>query len=91
MSFAGSPGLRFSSGMAATGSNGEASVTATATTVGSLTATASVSDVTGSATFSLAATKATLTVTANNLIVAYKPADSTKPGLRGGSSAESHR
>lgn len=64
-------GLRFSGATATTGSNGEASVTATAVASGSLTASASTSGVTGTANFSLTATKAALTVTANNASVAY--------------------
>ena len=48
--------LSFTGAPATTGSNGEASVTATATAVGSLTAVASTSGVTGTANFSLTAT-----------------------------------
>jgi Bacterial Ig-like domain (group 3)/MBG domain (YGX type)/Chitobiase/beta-hexosaminidase C-terminal domain/Bacterial Ig-like domain (group 1)/Beta-propeller repeat len=64
-------GLKFSSSTATTGSNGEASVTATAVASGSLTASASTTGVSGSVVFSLTATKVALTITANNVSVAY--------------------
>jgi sugar lactone lactonase YvrE len=70
VSFTGA-GLSFSSTTATTASNGEASVTATALAVGNLIASASTSGVTGTVSFSLAATKAALTVTATNASVAY--------------------
>jgi MBG domain (YGX type)/Chitobiase/beta-hexosaminidase C-terminal domain len=73
VSFAGA-GLKFSSSTATTGSNGEASVTATAMGVGDLTAVASVSGVTATAGFVLTGTKAPLTVTAGNASVAYNQA-----------------
>ena len=53
------PGLEFSPNPATTGSNGEASVIATPTAAGGLTATASVAGLSGTATFSLAATEPT--------------------------------
>jgi hypothetical protein len=64
-------GLRFSNSTATTGSNGEASVTAAAVASGSLTASATTTGVSGSAVFSLTATKVVLTITANNVSVAY--------------------
>jgi hypothetical protein len=64
-------GLSFSSATSTTGSNGEASVTATAIASGSLTASASTSGVSGTANFSLTATKVALTVTAGNTSVAF--------------------
>ncbi|MGA2252089.1 SBBP repeat-containing protein [Terracidiphilus sp.] len=64
-------GLKFSSSTATTGSNGEASVTATAVASGSLTASATTTGVSGSAVFSLTATKVVLTITANNVSVPY--------------------
>jgi hypothetical protein len=64
-------GLSFSGASATTGSSGEASVMATATASGSLTASASTSGVTGSANFSLTATKVALTVTATSVSDAY--------------------
>jgi sugar lactone lactonase YvrE len=70
VNFSGS-GLSFSSAIATTGSNGEASVLATATASGSLTASATTSGVTGAATFSLTATQVALAVTASNATVAY--------------------
>ena len=70
VAFAGA-GLKFSSNTATTGTNGEASVTPTSLATGSLTASASTSGVTGSATFSLTATKVPLTVTASNASVPY--------------------
>jgi hypothetical protein len=65
-------GLSFSSNTATTGSNGEASVTATAIAAGALTATASTTGVTGTASFLLNATPVVLTVTATNATVAYE-------------------
>jgi len=70
VSFSG-PGLTFSSATATTGSNGEASVSATAGAAGALTAAASTSGITGSANFALTATAVALTVTANNANVPY--------------------
>lgn len=70
VTFSGS-GLNFASTTATTGSNGEASVTATAIASGSLTASASTTGVTGTANFSLTATKVALTVTAANASVAF--------------------
>lgn len=64
-------GLKFSSNTATTGSNGEASVTATAVAAGPLTAIASTNGVTGTASFSLNATPVVLTVTATNVTVPY--------------------
>lgn len=55
VNFAGA-GLSFTGAPATTGSNGEASVTATANAIGSLTAVASTNGVTGTASFSLTAT-----------------------------------
>ena len=68
-------GLSFSPATATTGSNGEASVTATAAATGSLTATASTSGVAPSASFSLTANPAVLTVTANNAARAFGAAN----------------
>lgn len=65
-------GLSFSSNTATTGSNGEASVNATAVAAGPLTATASTTGVTGTASFSLNATPVMLTVMATNATVAYE-------------------
>jgi hypothetical protein len=64
-------GLKFSSTTAITASNGEASVTATPTAVGALTATASAENVKATVTFPLTATPAVLTVTASNVSVTY--------------------
>jgi hypothetical protein len=64
-------GLKFPSMTATTGSNGEASVTATAVASNSLAASASAAGVSGSAVFSLTATQVPLTVTANNVSVPY--------------------
>jgi hypothetical protein len=65
-------GLEFSSDEVTTGSNGQASVTATPKHIGSLTASAAVNGVTTPATFALTATKAELTVAADNESVAYQ-------------------
>jgi hypothetical protein len=65
-------GLEFSSDEVTTGSNGQASVTATPKHIGSLTASAAVNGVTTPATFTLTATKAELTVAAVNESVAYQ-------------------
>jgi len=54
-----------------TGSNGQASLMAVATLVGNLSATASVDGAPNPITFTLTATKAPLTVTANNLTAPY--------------------
>jgi sugar lactone lactonase YvrE len=70
VNFSGS-GLSFSSATATTGSNGEASVNATAIASGSLTASASTSGITGAANFLLTATQVALTVTATNANVAF--------------------
>jgi hypothetical protein len=70
VNFAGT-GLKFSSTTALTNESGEASVTVTAAAVGNLTATATVTGVTGSATFTLSGTKAVLTVKATNVSVPY--------------------
>ena len=67
----GGSGLQFSANPVTTGSNGEATVTATAIASGSLTATASVTGVNTVASFSLTATKVLLTLTAINVNVAY--------------------
>lgn len=73
VSFSGT-GLSFSSSAATTGSNGEASVTATPTTTGSFTATATTSGVTSSATFSLTGNAAALPTAATP---AFSPAAGT--------------
>jgi sugar lactone lactonase YvrE len=65
------PGLSFSSNTATTGPNGEASVTAKAIAAGTLTAAASTTGVTGTASFSLSATQVALTVTATSITVPY--------------------
>jgi len=70
VTFSGS-GLGFSGTTVTTGSNGQASVTATPISSGSLTASASATGATGAATFSLTATKAKLTITAANASVPY--------------------
>jgi hypothetical protein len=67
-----SAGLKFSNSTAATGSNGEASVTATAAAAGSLTATGNTTGVTGTASFSLNATPVVLRVTANSVTALYE-------------------
>ena len=67
-------GLSFSSPSAITGTNGQASVTASATASGTLTATASTAGVGTAAKFSLTASKAPLTVTAVSVTVAYNQA-----------------
>jgi hypothetical protein len=64
-------GLKLSSASAVTGANGQASITATAASVGNLTVAAATAGVTKTAAFALTATKAKLTVTATNASVAY--------------------
>lgn len=64
-------GLSFSSPSAVTGTNGQASVSVSATASGTLTATASTAGVSTPVTFSLTAGKASLTVKAVNVSVAY--------------------
>ena len=67
----GGAGLQLSSSTAVTGKNGQASVSATAIAIGALPVTAGVDNIPQQATFSLTATKAQLTVAADNLSVAY--------------------
>ena len=67
----GGAGLQLSSSTAVTGKNGQASVSATAIAIGALSVTAGVDNIPQQATFSLTATKAQLTVAADNLSVAY--------------------
>jgi hypothetical protein len=67
-------GLRFSSPTVTTGANGQAAVASAPTAIGSLTAIASVSGASKTATFALDATKATLTVTATSQTIAYNAA-----------------
>jgi hypothetical protein len=66
VSFSGT-GVNFSSGTATTGSNGEASVTATAAATGSLTASASTSGASLPVTFNLSGTKASQNITFNTI------------------------
>ena len=63
-------GLKFKPDSAVTAANGEASVMATAVASGTLVATASVTGLSKTATFTLSASKALLTVTAGNASVA---------------------
>jgi hypothetical protein len=67
-------GLKFSSATATTNAAGVASVTATPTAVGTLTAKAAVAGVATPATFTETAAKAALTVTATSVSVAYNAA-----------------
>jgi MBG domain (YGX type)/Chitobiase/beta-hexosaminidase C-terminal domain/Bacterial Ig-like domain (group 1)/Beta-propeller repeat len=73
VSFAGT-GLTFSSNTVTTGTNGEASVTATPTATGGLTAAASTNGVSSAADFSLTADQAVLTITATSVSVAFNQA-----------------
>jgi len=70
VSFSGA-GLKFSSASATTATDGKASVMATGVAAGSLTGTATATGVSGSAVFSLTATKVGLTITANDVSVSY--------------------
>jgi hypothetical protein len=64
-------GLKFTGDPAITGANGEAGVTATAVAAGTLTATASVTGLGKTAQFTLTASKALLTIKANDASVAF--------------------